>query len=284
MCVAIYKPKGIKAPSIETLKKCWDANPHGAGLAWRTSGKFPIHIEKGFMKWEDFESYWKSMSLENYDSDMFIHFRITTHGGTSAGNTHPFPIVDNDELLKTHSVSCKYTMMHNGILPIKPDNVNISDTMMLAKLIARGKFESNVKAVSNLLDGFVGTNKLAFMDADNVYLIGAWKNIDGVMFSNDYWDWNCSSFLKHKDECMKDGKRYEAYEYEDDDDYYVTSTTDEELMVLQEGICPWCKSDDGVDEYDDCYICNICGVVYEKPSEKEKDDDAELAEFYGLDL
>ena len=111
MCVAIYKPKGIKAPSIETLKKCWDANPDGAGLAWRTSGKYPVHIEKGFMTWKEFVSYWTSLNFANYDDDMFIHFRITTHGGTCPSNTHPFPIADNDTLLGAHLVGHNVTEM-----------------------------------------------------------------------------------------------------------------------------------------------------------------------------
>ena len=38
MCVAIYKPENIQTPSLDTLKKCWDANPDGAGFALCTGG------------------------------------------------------------------------------------------------------------------------------------------------------------------------------------------------------------------------------------------------------
>jgi predicted glutamine amidotransferase len=279
MCVAIYKPKGIKSPSLDILKKCWDANPDGAGLAWRTSGKYPMHIEKGFMYWKDFESYWTSLNLASYDDDLFIHFRITTHGGTCPSNTHPFPIADNDALLGSCSVSTKYVMMHNGVLPIQPDNKRISDTMMLSKLIARGKFESNIKAITELLDGFIGTNKIAFMTADEVYLIGAWKDVDGVKFSNDYWNFDNNAWFNYRDTSKKHKDRVEDYSYADyDDDYYETVPTINEKISLSRGICPWCKEAQ-VDEFDDCYICYDCGVIYEKELSNSDDDYDEYEEL-----
>ena len=157
MCVAIYKPKGIAAASLERLEDCWYANPDGAGLAWRCGGNYPIHIEKGFMSWDEFSSYWKNAKIAEHDGDLFIHFRITTHGGTVPGNTHPFPISNDDKSLKTLSSNSKYALMHNGVLPIDPDNKNISDTMMLSKLIARGRFESEIKHTLNLIEGLIGT-------------------------------------------------------------------------------------------------------------------------------
>ena len=45
MCVAIYKPENIQMPSLDTLKKCWEANPDGAGFALFTGGdKYAIEI------------------------------------------------------------------------------------------------------------------------------------------------------------------------------------------------------------------------------------------------
>ena len=50
MCVAIYKPENVQTPSLDTLKRCWDANPDGAGFALLTGGdKYAIEIHKGYM-------------------------------------------------------------------------------------------------------------------------------------------------------------------------------------------------------------------------------------------
>lgn len=288
MCVAIYKPKGIKAPTIETLKDCWDANPDGAGMAWRTDGKFPIHIEKGFMTWKAFNDYWHSANIDKYDGDLFIHFRITTHGGTSDGNTHPFPISNSDKVLKSLSLSSHYALMHNGVLPITPDNKLISDTMMLSKLIARGEFENKIQHTLNLLEGLIGTNKIAVMTANNVHLVGAWQDVDGVKFSNLHWQYkftksSCCGFgTCYGSSSCESGKWYDKYKssyirtddvtdvVEDADDtanlyndYYVSKPSDEELAMLNMGVCPYCSCDEGVSALDTGYVCDYCGSLWD---------------------
>lgn len=276
MCVAIYKPSGIAAPSIETLKSCWDANPDGAGLAWRTADdKHPLHIEKGFMTWKEFESYWNSADIVKYGGDLFIHFRITTHGGTSDENTHPFPISNNDKVLKSLSLSCNYVMMHNGVLPITPDNENISDTMMLSKLIARGGFEKNTPQLMDLLEELIGSNKLAIMTSDDVYLIGDWKKVDDVYYSNTHWQYRIATQWNNCD------YRHGVYKPSDewtsehigmsDDDYYILTPTSTELKDLKAGICPWCGQSGTIDEYCDCWMCNDCVAYFSKPTAKDKE-------------
>jgi predicted glutamine amidotransferase len=278
MCVAIYKPSGIAAPSIETLKSCWDANPDGAGLAWRTpDDKHPLHIEKGFMSWKEFESYWKSAGIDKYDGDLFIHFRITTHGGTTDGNTHPFPISNNDNVLKSLSLSCNHVIMHNGVLPITPDNESISDTMMLSKLIARGGFEKNTPQLMDLLEELIGTNKIAMMTSDDVYLIGDWKMVDGVYYSNthhqykatiatqwDYWGYGYGEYNKPSDKRVSD-----CVAASDGEDYCTFIPTQQEVKDLNNGICPWCEQSKSIDEYEDCWICYDCGVSFIKDKDKE---------------
>ena len=60
MCVAIYKPENIQTPSLDTLKKCWEANPDGAGFALFTGGdKYAIEIHKGYMTWKQFVTAYK---------------------------------------------------------------------------------------------------------------------------------------------------------------------------------------------------------------------------------
>jgi ribosomal protein S27AE len=282
MCVAIFKPAGIKSPSIETLKSCWDANPDGAGMAWRTSSdKYPIHIEKGFMKWDEFKSFWQTAGVADYDGDLFIHFRITTHGGTSDGNTHPFPISNNDKILKSLSMSSEFALMHNGILPISPDNASISDTMMLSKLIARGGFHTKIKDTLALIEELVGANKIAVMTASDVHLIGNWKDVDGVKFSNLNWQWKTSAYAydnkyigyytkptdKHATS-VSDSTITDDSDYYDDccdeDGYYHFIATHDEIKELEQGLCPWCLYSDTLTEYHDRWVCDSCGTVFEK--------------------
>lgn len=288
MCVAIYKPQGVIAPSLEVLKSCWDANPDGAGIGWRVDGKYPIHIEKGFMVWSDFERYWKSTDMQSYDGDLFIHFRITTHGGTSAGNTHPFPVCNSDTILKSTTISCNHMLMHNGVLPITPDNKSISDTMMLCKLIARGGFEKTPTQLMDLLEDLIGTNKIALMDKDDVYLVGLWKDIDGVKYSNTYWQyrqtissyWGDCSYSKpsdtrsevsatnHAAETDACGEVIEIDDNADPYDFSVVTPTSDELKYLRNGICPWCDQSTTLDEYEDCWCCNDCFNIFAKPNKR----------------
>jgi uncharacterized CHY-type Zn-finger protein len=230
------------------------------------------------MSWKEFESYWNSAGIGKYDGDLFIHFRITTHGGTTDGNTHPFPISNSDKVLKSLSLSCNHVMMHNGVLPITPDNKNISDTMMLSKLIARGGFEKNTPQLMDLLEELIGSNKIAMMTSDDVYLIGDWKTVDGVYYSNTHWQYK-NTIATQWDYC---GYGYGAYSkpsdervsdcsdtLNNDDDYYALTPTSAELKDLKAGICPWCGQSGTLDEYFDCWVCNDCVAYFSKPAVKD---------------
>ena len=137
MCVAIYKPENIQTPSLDTLKKCWDANPDGAGFALCTGGdKYAIEIHKGYMTWKQFKAAFEKYRLADFARDMLLHFRIATHGGISPGNTHPFSLTKDVKLLKHTNVRTNYALIHNGILPIKPEG-DISDTMEFCRRMPR---------------------------------------------------------------------------------------------------------------------------------------------------
>ena len=49
MCIIVAKEIGIEMPSMETLERCFQANPDGAGFMW-ADGKM-VHIRKGFMEY-----------------------------------------------------------------------------------------------------------------------------------------------------------------------------------------------------------------------------------------
>lgn len=228
MCVAIYKPKETILPSLETLKQCWDANPDGAGFALFTGGeKYAIEIHKGYMTWKSFVTAYEKYHLADFDGDLLLHFRIATHGGISPGLTHPFSLTKDVKLLKHTNVLTNYALIHNGMLPI--ESKEGSDTMEFCRRLA--PFYQNIPAAFNLIEGMAGNNKIAIMTREQVHLFGEWEYIDGVYFSNLYWDWQ--------------------------DDFYLP--TRKELRQLDKGLCPYCNCAI-IPEYDMFYCPECCGV------------------------
>jgi len=171
MCVAIYKPENVQMPSLDTLKKCWEANPDGAGFALFTGGdKYAIEIHKGYMTWKQFKAAFEKYRLADFTGDLLLHFRIATHGGISPGNTHPFSLTKDVKLLKHTNVLTNYALIHNGILPIKPEG-DISDTMEFCRRLA--PLYQNIPSAFNLIEGMAGNNKIAVMTRDKVHLFGS---------------------------------------------------------------------------------------------------------------
>ncbi len=235
MCVAIYKPKDVQTPPLATLEKCWTANPDGAGFALLTGAeKYAIEIHKGYMTWEHFVTAYEKYHLADFAGDLLLHFRIATHGGICPGNTHPFAFTRYIRLLQHTNVLTNYALIHNGMLPLKPGNVDISDTMELCRVIAGKSLFRNVTAIPDLIPGMVDDNRIAIMTRDKVHLFGQWECIDGVYYSNLLWDWPS-------------------------DDYYFIPTW-KELRKLNRGICPYCKSQVGRE--DGMYYCFGCGDVW----------------------
>lgn len=234
MCVAIYKPEGVKTPSLEVLKQCWDANPDGAGFALRIGGdKYAIEIHKGYMTWKQFVAAYEKYRLADFIGDMLLHFRIATHGGISPGNTHPFSLTKDVKLLQHTNVLTNYALIHNGMLPIEPDG-NISDTMEFCRRLA--PLYRDIPSAFNLIEGMARNNKIAVMTREKVHLFGAWETRDEVYFSNLLWNWS---------------------------DFY--QPTRKELRQLNKGFCPYCNS--AIIPEDDMYYCPECGEVWMKEAE-----------------
>lgn len=261
MCVAIYKPAGVKTPSLKTLKKCWDSNPDGAGFSMRIDDKkYTSHIKKGFMKWAAFKKAFEAANLADFEPELFIHFRIATHGGVSAGNTHPFPISANVSLLQCPNVISNYTLMHNGILPITPDNVKISDTMAFCARLASGNIYLQPEAAFNLLEGLLGTNKLAIMAPEKVYLYGQWEELDGVYFSNLNWDYTPSEKWAWGANTKLFGRESRSPDTIDEFPPVFDVSLAGDIRDIKDGICPDCAcnlTSNGENHY-----CKFCDAVW----------------------
>ena len=130
MCIIVYKQKGINAKiDYELLENCFDNNPDGAGYAIAYDDK--LLVKKGFMAWRDFETSLKQTikSINLKEAGIMFHFRITTHGGTSRANTHPFPI-GTDTLTERKYTNLEACVAMNGIcLANGGYKSTVSDTM-----------------------------------------------------------------------------------------------------------------------------------------------------------
>lgn len=232
MCVAIYKPENVQTPSLDTLKQCWDANPDGVGFALLTGGdKYAIEIHKGYMTWKQFKAAFEKYRLADFTGNMLLHFRIATHGGISPGLTHPFSLTKDVKLLKHTNVRTNYALIHNGMLPIKPEG-DISDTMEFCRRLA--PLCRDIPSAFNLIEGMAGNNKIAVMTRERVHLFGQWERVEGVYFSNLLWDWSWDAepFLPDK----------------------------AELALLRKGVCPDCDAEVMRDKNE--FYCLGCDAIW----------------------
>lgn len=171
MCILIAKPKGVKAPTIDVMKKCWDNNPDGAGIAFSDGRK--IILRKGFMKWDDFKEAYEKLHIDKYNA--IIHFRIATHGTVKPANTHPFNV--NDRIVAAH----------NGVLQVKNEG-DWTDSETFFKRICAPiltSFKIDSKEFKLCVESLIGTSKLAFLtDNGTMHTFGNFIEDNGVYYSN----------------------------------------------------------------------------------------------------
>ena len=260
MCVIVAKKMGIELPSKKILENCFDVNPDGAGLMYVNENKKVI-IEKGFMTFEAF--YQKLMELDKkYDlkkKALVMHFRITTQGGTSPENCHPFPITADEKKLKATYLECTdVAFAHNGIISLYSmrDDKGLSDTMLLSKELLYPLFNYNKKFYKQehnqeLIEEIIGKDKIAFLDnKENITLIGEFKEDEGVLYSNlnhkknnGYYNYNYNDYDYYNDNYSYNS--YNSYNNNhselleelilQEDEAFIASLQDAGYKFLQEG-------------------------------------------------
>lgn len=203
MCIIAIKPAGVKMPATSTIENMWHNNSDGAGFMYAKGGN--VHIRKGFMTLAALKSAIKKLEKEVdvVNTPIVLHFRITTHGGTSPGNTHPFPVTEKVPLLQMTKSKAPLAVAHNGIINIKPSQKDISDTMeyiisQLAPLYQLKKDFYRQSAGKKLIYNFI-KSKMAFLDgAGRIETVGKFiTGNDGILYSNSsykartaYYDWD----------------------------------------------------------------------------------------------
>lgn len=235
MCIIAIKPAGVKMPATATIENMWYNNRDGAGFMYAAGGT--VHIEKGFMTLKDFKSAINKLEkeIDTTATPIVLHFRITTHGGTSPGNCHPFPVAEKLPLLQLVKSKAPLAVAHNGTISIKPSQKDISDTMeyivnQLAPLYQLKKDFYRQDAGKKLIYNFI-KSKMVFLDgAGRIETVGDFiAGDDGLLYSNNsykartvYYDWDFWDDYSLKWYDSKYGK-------------YMTWLTEDDGYILSDG-------------------------------------------------
>jgi predicted glutamine amidotransferase len=116
MCIIVVKDKKVQLPDRAVLKQCFDNNSDGAGFMYFDNRKNTVTIKKGYMHFRKFYKEVKR-TLEYFgDVPMILHFRISTSGGVSPQNTHPYPLSSDPDDLQELTISSDIGICHNGVL------------------------------------------------------------------------------------------------------------------------------------------------------------------------
>jgi len=235
MCIIAIKPAGIDMPATSTIENMWYNNDDGAGFMYAAGGS--VHIEKGFMTLKDFKAALKRLekTIDVVNTPVVVHFRITTHGGTSPGNTHPFPVSEKLPLLRMTKCKTPLAVAHNGIIDIKPSQEDISDTMeyimtQLAPLYQLRKDFYKQPAGKKLVYNAI-KSKMVFLDGTGgIETVGDFiTGENGILYSNVsyrartiYYDWDI-------------WEDYASQWYEPEHGKYLSWLTEEDGYILSNG-------------------------------------------------
>jgi Glutamine amidotransferases class-II len=188
MCLLTFMNEYTTA-SVEDLTVGADNNPDGFGFAIHAG----THIVRGNGLVFDhvIDEFVKQRAV--HSGPALFHSRITTHGGTTVDNCHPFQVGSDDLTV----------MAHNGMLPIAAKNGR-SDTRILAEDMLPewgGAPILNSRKRRKKLGKFADGSKLVFLSAnpdvqENYYIIneslGHW--VGDVWWSNSSYNYSRYSY------------------------------------------------------------------------------------------
>lgn len=240
MCIIVLKTKEVSLPKKEYLRNSFMNNDDGAGLMYVKNGM--VQIEKGFMKWEDFETRYDELCDEynNFENmNLVMHFRIGTQGKNDRHTCHPFPISSKHRYLRKTELETDIGVVHNGIISsysrgyVGEENESLlSDTQLFIKHCVlpfkslNRRFYLN-QQVMKYLDEICGGKLVFLTNDDTVHTLGTFvKDEDGVLYSNEtystiysYYNWGYNGWGKYDKDY--DGSRVKTGE---EDDYeYLTN-------------------------------------------------------------
>lgn len=288
MCVIMIKKKGVSMPMNETIKSMWDTNSDGAGFMFALDNK--VFIQKGFMKLTELtkailllEKGLLKKGTNIKDVPLVMHFRITTHGGTSAANTHPFAITNNEKLLVEKEVTTDLGLAHNGIINSVTSALNLSDTMVYItdvlsplKMLNADFYKTTFG--KELMENTIGFSKFAFLDKEGaIELVGEFKNgtkaeTKDLLFSNLLHEYPATTY--YKSNYNTSDYYYDNFDYNYTDDYLKPITKDEKVFLAPISVI---KDNAVIVEEllevktDDLWFMDMDGEIYIKTKNKDKE-------------
>ncbi len=226
MCVISVSLRGKKFSEAD-LRKMWDANPHGAGIAYLLDdGR--VKVKKGFMTFSELVEFYEDKIDEGVVHA--IHFRLRSAGDILPQLTHPFR-VDSVDMQKLE-YTARAVLFHNG---------TVSDwrSLYLAILSSFTKKERDkILSLHSVSDTYVaslmvckfGHEILKHLDVGGKWLIfklepvfyGFWDEDkkNGFMFSNLSWKYSLNNVrYSYNYGSLSSGWKgtYSLYKGEDDD-------------------------------------------------------------------
>jgi len=173
----MLQPAGHVIPD-EYIETSYFNNPDGLGISYIDNGELKIYKT---LKFKHFKKQYKHITKNYGDKPMLVHFRAGTAGSVNLQNAHPFFIKDKE-----------FAFCHNGtIYPLTGDK-NVSDTRRFNELVLKSLPDGflKLKWLRNMINLFIGTSKLLFLDNKGNYDIikeeaGIWDN--GIWYSNWYF-------------------------------------------------------------------------------------------------
>lgn len=180
MCVILVCPENVR-PNKSVLYACHDANPHGAGVAWRENGR---------VKWLKNVGPGKVMLLlKELPGEVVIHFRWASVGGVDARLCHPFPVTPRAKL--SLSGAADTVLFHNGTWGGYADALLRLEEVRKQKLPAAPMSDTRAAALvahttgPDVLQRLPG--KWVWMNAQDTRLFGQWESWHGMQVSNTHF-------------------------------------------------------------------------------------------------
>ena len=201
MCVICVSESGKRQPTQNELHAMWISNPDGGGFMFVDKKTNKVQIRKGF---KSFKEFYEAVKAKGFDEDDVVvyHFRIATQA-RQLEMTHPFPLSNNESMLKRFNVSCSIGVAHNGII-MRTSNGNkeFSDTA----LFIRDYLTKIIKDINDLEDSDLlkiieyyagGFNKIVMLSKNGTLAYtGDWIEFEDLKVSNTYFKYE----LKKKQE------------------------------------------------------------------------------------
>jgi len=232
MCIIIAKDKKSRLPKEEELKNSFEYNSDGAGFMYVDNGK--VVIDKGYMEYDDFINHYRKL-LKKYNNfknkSLVIHCRIGTSGKNNKGNTHPYPITNNERLLHKKYTKQDIGIVHNGIIHGYGTKKGLNDTQeyiikFLYPLYSNYKDFYKNDDIRDCIERMT-SSKFAILDKnDDVYYIGDFVEDDGLMFSNDTYKSFTKYFYQYPSRYYDDW-----YELKKEEQDLYDEMEDEEYMI-----------------------------------------------------